>query len=99
MTHGARRDKSSISLQDLQAQSFDEFRRTLFIPFPGTLGKGFSCTIEAEKEARCMYERLLALGFTEQMARDILVLFPEPDELRRYVYFAELFHACRERTK
>lgn len=46
-----------------------------------------------------MYERLLALGFTEQMARDILVLFPEPDELRRYVYFAELSHACRERTK
>lgn len=39
-----------------------------------------------------MYDRLLALGFTEQMARDILVLFPEPDELRTYVYFAELFH-------
>ena len=29
-----------------------------------------------------MYERLLALGFTEQMARDMLVLFPDPDELR-----------------
>lgn len=92
MTHGARRDKSSIFRQNLQAQLFDEFRRTLFIPFPGTLGKGFSCTIEAEKEVRCMYERLLALGFTEQMARDILVLFPEPDELRTYVYFAELLH-------
>lgn len=84
--------KNSISRQDLQAQSFDEFRRTLFIPFSGTLGKGFSCTIKAEKEVRFMYERLLALGFTEQMARDILVLFPEPDELRTYVYFAELLH-------
>lgn len=49
-------------------------------------------TIEAEKEVRCMYDRLLALGFTEQMARDILVLFPDPDELRAYVYFAELLH-------
>ena len=39
-----------------------------------------------------MYERLLTLGFTEQMARDILVLFPEQDELRTYVYFAELLH-------
>lgn len=92
MTHGARRDKNSISRQNLQAQPFDEFRRTLFIPFSGTLRKGFSCTIEAEKEVHCMYERLLALGFTEQMARDILVLFPEPDELRTYVYFAELLH-------
>lgn len=92
MTHGARRDKNSIFRQNLQAQSFDEFRRTLFIPFPGTLGKGFSCTIEAEKEVRCMYERLLALGFTEQMAMDILALFPESDELRTYVYFAELLH-------
>ena len=46
-----------------------------------------------------MYERLLALGFTEQMAINILTLFPDPDELRRYVYFAELFHACRERTE
>ena len=92
MTHGVRRDKNSIFRPNLQAQSFDEFRRTLFIPFPGTLGKGFSCTIEAEKEVRCMYERLLALGFTEQMARDILVLFPELDELRAYVYFAELLH-------
>ena len=92
MTHGVRRDKNSIFRQNLQAQSFDEFRRTLFIPFSGTLGKGFSCTIEEEKEVRGMYERLLALGFTEQMARDILVLFPEPDELRAYVYFAELLH-------
>ena len=91
--------KNSISRQNLQAQSFDEFRRTLFIPFSGTLGRGFSCTIEAEKEVRCMYERLLDCGFTEQMARDILTLFPDPDELRRYVYFAELFHACRERTE
>lgn len=39
-----------------------------------------------------MYERLLACGFTEQMAMDILKLFPGPDELRNYVYFAELFH-------
>lgn len=46
-----------------------------------------------------MYERLLACGFTEQMAMDILTLFPAPDELRQYVYFAELFHACRERTE
>ena len=92
MAHGARRDRNSIFRQNLQAQSFDEFRRTLFIPFSGTLRNGFSCTIEAEKEVRCMYERLLALGFTEQMARDVLVLFPEPDELRTYVYFAELLH-------
>lgn len=39
-----------------------------------------------------MYERLLACGFTEQMAMDILALFSDPDELRTYVYFAELFH-------
>ena len=44
------------------------------------------------KEGGRMYERLLALGFTEQMAMDILTLFPDPDELRTYVYFAELFH-------
>lgn len=44
------------------------------------------------KKVREMYDRLLALGFTEQMARDILTLFPDPDELRTYVYFAELFH-------
>lgn len=48
--------------------------------------------IEATKEVRKMYDRLLALGFTEQMAMDILTLFPDPDELRTYVYFAELFH-------
>lgn len=46
-----------------------------------------------------MYGRLLALGFTEQMAMDILTLFPDPDELRQYVYFAELFHACQERME
>ena len=46
-----------------------------------------------------MYDRLLALGFTEQMAMDILALFPDSDELRQYVYFAELFHTCRERTE
>ena len=45
-----------------------------------------------------MYDRLLACGFTEQMARDIFTLFPDSDELRQYVYFAELFHACQERT-
>ena len=39
-----------------------------------------------------MYDRLLALGFTEQMAMDILTLFSDPDELRTYVYFAELLH-------
>lgn len=39
-----------------------------------------------------MYERLLACGFTEQMAMDILALFPDSDELRTYVYFAELLH-------
>lgn len=43
-----------------------------------------------------MYERLIACGYTEQMAQDILKLFPDPEELRRYVYFAELFH--EERT-
>lgn len=49
--------------------------------------------IEATKgEVREMYERLLACGFTEQMAMDILALFSDPDELRTYVYFAELFH-------
>lgn len=84
--------KNSTFCQNLQAQSFDKFRRTLFIPFSGTFGEGISCTIEAEKEVRSMYDRLLALGFTEQMARDILVLFPEPDELRTYVFFAELLH-------
>ena len=44
------------------------------------------------KKVREMYERLLACGFTEQMAMDILALFPDPDELRTYVYFAEMFH-------
>lgn len=39
-----------------------------------------------------MYDRLLAFGLTEQMAMDILALFPDPDELRTYVYFAEIFH-------
>lgn len=43
-----------------------------------------------------MYERLIAFGYTEQMARDILTLFPDPEELRIYVYFAELFR--EERT-
>ena len=43
-----------------------------------------------------MYERLIACGYTEQMARDILTLFPDSEELRIYVYFAELF--CEERT-
>ena len=47
--------------------------------------------IEATKGGAAMYDRLLALGFTEQMAMDILTLFPDPDELRTYVYFAELF--------
>ena len=45
------------------------------------------------KTMRCaMYDRLLAIGYTEQMAMDILRLFPDPEELRTYVYFAELFH-------
>ena len=39
-----------------------------------------------------MYDRLLALGVTEPLAMDILALFPDPDELRTYVYFAEFFH-------
>lgn len=39
-----------------------------------------------------MYDRLLEIGFTEQMAKDVLILFPDPDELELYVYFAELFH-------
>lgn len=39
-----------------------------------------------------MYDRLLAIGYTEQMAMDILRLFPDPEELRTYVYFAELLH-------
>ena len=42
-----------------------------------------------------MYERLIACGYTEQMARDILALFPDPEELRIYVYFAELFRGER----
>jgi hypothetical protein len=48
--------------------------------------------LRQQKEVRAMYNRLLALGFTEQMAMDILTLFPDPDELRTYVYFAEMFH-------
>lgn len=44
------------------------------------------------KEVREMYERLLACGFTEQMAMDILALFPDPDKLKTYVYFAEMFN-------
>ena len=43
-----------------------------------------------------MYERLIACGYTEKMARVILTLFPDPEELRIYVYFAELFR--EERT-
>lgn len=43
-----------------------------------------------------MYDRLIACGYTDQMARDILTLFPDPEELRIYVYFAELFR--EERT-
>ncbi len=39
-----------------------------------------------------MYDRLLAIGYTEQMAMDILQLFQDPEELRAYVYFAEMFH-------
>ena len=39
-----------------------------------------------------MYDRLLVIGYTEQMAMDILRLVPDPEELRTYVYFAELFH-------
>lgn len=42
-----------------------------------------------------MYERLIACGYTEQMARDILTLFPDQKELRIYVYFAELFRGER----
>lgn len=43
-----------------------------------------------------MYDRLIACGYTEQMAEDILKLFTDPEELRIYVYFAELFR--EERT-
>lgn len=43
-----------------------------------------------------MYERLIKCGFTAQMAADILKLFPDQEELRIYVYFAELFR--EERT-
>lgn len=38
-----------------------------------------------------MYERLLACGFTKQMAKDIITLFPDMDELKTYVYFVEMF--------
>lgn len=38
-----------------------------------------------------MYDRLIACGYTEQMVRDILALFQDPEELRQYVYFAEMF--------
>ncbi len=38
-----------------------------------------------------MYERLLACGFTKQMAKDIIALFPNMDELKMYVHFVEMF--------
>ena len=43
-----------------------------------------------------MYDRLIACGYTEQMAENILKLFTDPEELRIYVYFAEMFR--KERT-
>ena len=58
----------------------------------GAFERLFFCTMDTTKGVREMYERLLACGFSEQMAMDILTLFPDPDELRTYVYFAELFH-------
>ena len=45
-----------------------------------------------------MYEKLLSIGYTEQMALDILRLFPNLDDLKQYVYFAELFYQG-ERTE
>lgn len=43
-----------------------------------------------------MYERLLACGFTEQMAMDVLALFPDPDELRTYVYDEEILQSLKK---
>lgn len=39
-----------------------------------------------------MYERLLACGFTKQIATDILAIFSDPSELSKYVFFVEMFH-------
>lgn len=39
-----------------------------------------------------MYERLLKLGYTEQMAQDVLTLFPDPTELKKYVLFTEMLY-------
>ncbi len=77
----------------MQEESFDIFRRTLHTLYRHFLGPVFLYhKSRIRKKVREMYERLLACGFTEQMAMDILTLFPDPDELRTYVYFAELFH-------
>ena len=51
-----------------------------------------------QKEGADMYEKLLSIGYTEQMALDILRLFPNLDDLKQYVYFAELFYQG-ERTE
>ena len=71
---------------------FENISMAEYRHFAGAFERPFFCTIDVTKEVRKMYDRLLALGFTEQMAMDILTLFPDPDELRTYVYFAELFH-------
>lgn len=39
-----------------------------------------------------MEERLIACGFTEQMARDAVTLHPDYDDLERYVRMIELIY-------
>lgn len=39
-----------------------------------------------------MEERLIACGFTEQMARDTIALHPEKSDLERYVRMVELIY-------
>lgn len=42
-----------------------------------------------------MYERLLACGYPEDMARDIIAQHSDPAELEHYVRFIELLYDDR----
>lgn len=42
-----------------------------------------------------MYERLLACGYTEDMARDIIAQHSDPAELEHYVRLIELLYDDR----
>lgn len=42
-----------------------------------------------------MEERLLACGFTETMARDVVALYPDKADLERYVRMIELIYDDR----